>query len=137
MTRPWQVTFPRPSWLIQTLCHKSPSLSSSVILSKGASSQFMEKIMTIRKYFLQPASSLPISATLPYCKYSGNYYFLIVKSDIYKSVLLTKCLYSLEIDYFFPEAFCFLELFDLTFYFSSKFLAIFFSSFLSCFCLYK
>lgn len=85
--------------------------------------------MTIRKYFLQPASSLPISATLPYCKYSGNYYFLIVKSDIYKSVLLTKCLYSLEIDYFFPEAFCFLELSDLTFYFSSKFLAIFFFQF--------
>lgn len=108
------------------ICHESPSLSSSIlILSKRASSQFTKNIMTIRKYFLKPPSSLPISVTLPHCKYSGKYYFLNAKSNIYKSVLLIIYLYSLELDYFFLETFCSLELSDLTAYFSPMFLAIF------------
>lgn len=118
------------------LCHESPCLSSFIILSEIASSQIMEKIMTIRKYFLQSPSSLPISVILHSCKYSGKNYFLITKSNICKSVLLNKCLSSLELNCFFLEAFCPVVLSDFTLYFSPTFLA-FFSSFLFCFCLYK
>lgn len=125
-------------WLIQTFAMTFPPFSAlSLFLAKGLlSSQFIKKIMTIRKYFLQPPCSIPIelSVSLLHCKYSGKCYFLIIKSRIYKSVLLAKCLYSLELVYFFLEVFLSLEFSGQIHHFSTKFLAVFSSS--SHFCIY-